>query len=57
LGYGDGYLYSHDFPGNFVQQEFLPEAIKTTNFFNAGSSKKEQEIAEIIQKLWTNKYK
>jgi putative ATPase len=57
LGYGDGYLYSHDFPGNFVQQEFLPEAIKTTNFFNAGSSKKEQEIAEIIKKLWTNKYK
>jgi putative ATPase len=57
LGYGDGYLYSHDFPGNFVQQEFLPDAIKTTNFFNAGSSKKEQEIAEIIQKLWTNKYK
>ncbi len=57
LGYGDGYLYSHDFPGNFVQQEFLPEAIKTTNFFKAGSSKKEQEIAEIIQKLWTNKYK
>jgi putative ATPase len=57
LGYGDGYLYSHDFPGNFVQQEFLPEAIKKTNFFNAGSSKKEQEIAEIIQKLWTNKYK
>lgn len=57
LGYGDGYLYSHDFPGNFVHQEFLPDAIKTTNFFNAGSSKKEQEIAEIIQKLWTNKYK
>jgi putative ATPase len=57
LGYGDGYLYSHDFPNNFVQQDFLPEAIKTSNFFNAGSSKKEQEIAEIIQKLWANKYK
>ena len=57
LGYGEGYLYSHDFPGNFVQQDFLPEVIKTTNFFKAGSSKKEQEIAEIIQKLWNNKYK
>lgn len=57
LGYGDGYLYSHDFPGNFVQQEFLPEAIQSTNFFNAGSSKKEQEIAELIQRLWSNKYK
>jgi len=57
LGYGDGYLYSHDFPGNFVQQEFLPDKIKKTNFFHAGSSKKEQEIAEIIQRLWSDKYK
>ena len=57
LGYGDGYLYSHDYPGNFVQQDFLPEKIRTTNFFTPGSSKKEQEIAEIIQRLWDNKYK
>jgi putative ATPase len=57
LGYGEGYLYSHDFPGNFVQQEFLPEKIRNTNFFAAGSSKKEQEIQEIIRKLWSNKYK
>lgn len=56
LGYGEGYLYSHDFPGNFVQQEFLPDEIRNTNFFSAGSSKKEQEIQEIIQKLWANKY-
>jgi len=56
LGYGEGYLYSHDFPGNFVQQEFLPDEIRNTNFFSAGSSKKEQEIREIIQKLWANKY-
>ena len=25
LGYGKGYLYSHDFPGNFAEQEFLPD--------------------------------
>lgn len=57
LGYGEGYLYSHDFPGNFVQQEFLPDAIKSTSFFKAGSSKKEQEIEEKIHQLWSNKYK
>lgn len=56
LGYGKNYLYSHDFPGNFVQQEFLPEEIKGTAFFNSGSSKKEQEVQEIIQKLWGSKY-
>lgn len=56
LGYGKDYLYSHDFPGNFVQQEFLPEEISGTAFFQAGSSKKEQEAQDIIQKLWGKKY-
>jgi putative ATPase len=57
LGYGKNYLYSHDYPGNFVQQEFLPDEIKGLAFFHPGSSKKEQEIQEIIDKLWGNKYK
>jgi putative ATPase len=56
LGYGKNYLYSHDFPGNFVQQDFLPNELKGNSFFSAGSSKKEQEIAAIITKLWGEKY-
>lgn len=56
LGYGEGYLYSHDFPGNFVVQEFLPEAIAGSNFFKAGSSSKEQEIAKMLYTLWNDKY-
>jgi putative ATPase len=56
LGYGKGYLYSHDFPGNFAEQEFLPKEISGRAFFNAGSSKREQEIAEAIHKLWGTKY-
>lgn len=56
LGYGKDYLYSHDFPGNFVQQEFLPDEVKGTQFFQAGSSKKEQEIQETIHQLWGPKY-
>lgn len=57
LGYGKGYKYSHSYPGNFSEQEFLPEEIRNMNFFQAGSSKKEQEVSELIQKLWRNKYK
>ena len=57
LGYGKGYIYSHDFPGNFAEQEFLPDEIKGMNFFMAGSNSKEQEIAKTIQSLWNNKYK
>ncbi|OFZ62279.1 MAG: hypothetical protein A3D92_24890 [Bacteroidetes bacterium RIFCSPHIGHO2_02_FULL_44_7] len=56
LGYGKGYQYSHDFPGNFVQQEFLPEELEGTNFFRAGSSPKEQEIAKQLEHLWSGKY-
>lgn len=51
LGYGKGYLYSHDFPGNFAKQEFLPDEVSKTNFFHAGSSPKEQEIAQKIAQL------
>ncbi|MES2587433.1 MAG: replication-associated recombination protein A [Bacteroidota bacterium] len=56
LGYGENYQYAHQFEGNFVHQEFMPEHISNSNFFHAGSSKKEQEIKELIQKLWGDKY-
>ena len=56
LGYGEGYKYSHDFPGNFVQQDFLPEEIAGTNFFKAGSSAKEKEIENKIAELWGKRY-
>jgi putative ATPase len=57
LGYGEGYLYSHDHPGNFVQQDFLPHEIKGTHFFQAGGSKREKEIEETIKQLWGDRYK
>jgi putative ATPase len=56
LGYGKGYQYSHSQPGNFAFQEFMPEEISNVNFFEAGSSRKEQEVTELIQKLWGSKY-
>lgn len=56
LGYGVGYKYSHDYPNNFVQQEFLPEEITGMNFFSAGSSAKEQEINAKLKERWGNKY-
>lgn len=56
LGYGQGYKYSHDFPGNFVQQEFMPEEISGTNFYAAGSHPKEIDVEENINRLWGTKY-
>ncbi|MDA7802964.1 replication-associated recombination protein A [Crocinitomix sp.] len=56
LGYGAEYKYSHDYDNNFVQQEFLPDEVKGTNFFDAGSSVREKEIEKTIKNLWGDKY-
>lgn len=56
LGYGIGYYYSHNYPGNFKEQEFMPEEIKGLNFFKAGSSQKEQDIEKEIRRNWRDKY-
>ena len=57
-GYGKGYKYAHDFEGNFVEQEFLPESLKGTQFYHPNTGNQtEQRIAERMQQLWKNKYK
>ncbi len=56
LGYGDNYQYAHQGENNFLNQEYFPDQLSGSNFYVAGSSKKEQEIAETIKKLWGEKY-
>jgi putative ATPase len=55
LGYGENYQYAHQFPGNFVVQQYLPDELKDRSFFHPGSSKREQEIAQQIATLWPTK--
>ncbi len=55
LGYGEEYKYAHDFQGNFVAQQYLPDELINRSFFHAGSSGKEKEIKEQIQRNWPNK--
>ena len=57
-GYGKDYKYAHDYEGNFVEQEFMPESLKGTQFYHPNiGNQTEQRIAERIQQLWKNKYK
>ncbi len=56
LGYGEDYKYAHNYTNNFVDQEFLPDELSGTNFFEAGSSAREQEIKKTISNLWGDKY-
>ena len=57
LGYGKDYQYSHNGANNFIEQEFMPEEIKGTVFFQSGSSTREKDIDKTIENLWGNKYK
>jgi putative ATPase len=56
LDYGNNYKYAHDFPGNFVEQEFLPEEISGTAFYRPGKNSREQSTADYLQKIWRGKY-
>jgi putative ATPase len=56
IGYGIGYQYAHDFQGNFVDLEFLPEAIKGTNLYDPGDNAREKEMRTSLRAHWKNKY-
>lgn len=55
-GYGKDYKYSHDYPGNFVQQEFLPDQISHQSVYLAGDNKREKELKTRMSTLWQDKY-
>ncbi|MEO8733769.1 MAG: replication-associated recombination protein A, partial [Flavobacteriales bacterium] len=56
LGHGKGYQYSHDSPGHFNEQEFLPESLIGTTFYTPGDNRKEQEFAAYLDRVWGTKY-
>ena len=56
LEYGKNYQYSHDHPGNFVSQEFLPEEIKGKKLYEPGNNARENQFRDSLQKRWKDKY-
>lgn len=57
LDYGQGYHYAHDFEGNFVLQEYLPEAISGKCLYEPGNNPPEQQIQTRLKGQWKGKYK
>ncbi|MFM2326222.1 MAG: hypothetical protein RIR31_424 [Bacteroidota bacterium] len=55
-GYGKGYEYSHNYENNFSPQEYLPDEIKGTAFYNPGANAREEEMKKHLKTLWKNKY-
>lgn len=56
IGYGKDYKYAHQYDGNFVDIEFLPEKIKGKKLFDPGHNAREHEAREKLRKNWGEKY-
>ena len=57
MGYGAEYKYAHDYAGNFVRQEFLPDSLAGTRFYTPNEQNaQEAKIAERMRVLWGDKY-
>ena len=56
LGYGDNYKYAHNYENNFAPQEFLPDEIKNTTFYEPGNNARENAHREFLKQRWKDKY-
>ncbi|MFT4019266.1 MAG: replication-associated recombination protein A [Agriterribacter sp.] len=56
LDYGKDYQYSHDYEHNFSAQEYLPEKLQGTAFYQPGKNAREEELRKWLKLLWKEKY-
>ncbi|MDO6674860.1 replication-associated recombination protein A [Tenacibaculum sp. 1_MG-2023] len=56
LDYGKEYQYSHNYAGNFVSQEFLPDEVKNTKLYEPGNNTRENQFRELLKQRWKDKY-
>jgi len=57
LDYGKGYEYSHSYENNFSPQEYLPDQIAGSKFYEPGKNAREDELRKYLRTLWKDKYK
>lgn len=57
LGYSDGYKYAHDYPGNFVVQQFLPDELRNERFWHAQHSPSEEKLYQRMLQCWGDRFK
>ena len=56
MDYGKGYKYSHSFDNNFSEQEYLPDELSGTVFYEPGKNVREEELRKYLRALWGKKY-
>jgi len=56
LDYGKDYKYTHDYPQNFTQQEYLPKELENTKFYEPGDNAREDKFRSVLKNRWKGKY-
>ncbi|RYF96995.1 MAG: replication-associated recombination protein A, partial [Chitinophagaceae bacterium] len=56
LDYGKGYQYAHSFENNFSAQEYLPDTIAGSTFYEPGKNAREEELRKYLKAMWKDKY-
>ena len=56
LGYGGEYKYPHDFPGHFVQQQYLPDELQDARFYTPARNQQETKILERLKRWWQERW-
>lgn len=56
MGYGEGYMYSHDYPEHFAPQVYLPESLQHLQLWTPSDAPAEQQAAERLRRLWKGRY-
>lgn len=57
VGYGDGYKYSHDYPNNFVEQQYMPDALLGRRLWQAQHSSNEEKLYQQMVRCWGDRFK
>lgn len=57
IGYGNDYMYSHDYQNHFVQQQFMPDSLQTLELYSPYDNPREQKTREDLRKMWYGVYK
>lgn len=57
VGYGDGYKYSHDYPNNFVEQQYMPDTLLGMRLWQAQHSSNEEKLYQQMVKCWGDRFK
>ncbi len=56
LGYSDGYIYPHDYPGNFATQQYLPDALKEQRLWHPQHTPAEEKLVQRMRQCWGERY-